>query len=223
VIFETLNARGEPLLPADLLRNYIFLRAARSEPKSTELLYERYWKRFDDEFWRVEVKQGRLTRPRSDLFMQHFLASRRCEDIPIKHLYVEYRHWVERGRPFPNVETELATLARQGDDFRRILDPAEDDPNSRLIAFLDAFDIRTAYPLLLSMFDANVDQKTWDEMAGILESYLVRRAVCNFSTKNYNRIFLGLTRTLRRDGLRRMRCRNSFFLKRESRLNGQMI
>ena len=27
VIFETLNARGEPLLPADLLRNYIFLHA----------------------------------------------------------------------------------------------------------------------------------------------------------------------------------------------------
>jgi hypothetical protein len=30
VIFETLNARGEPLLPADLLRNFIFLRAARA-------------------------------------------------------------------------------------------------------------------------------------------------------------------------------------------------
>ena len=30
VIFETLNARGEPLLPADFLRNYIFLRAART-------------------------------------------------------------------------------------------------------------------------------------------------------------------------------------------------
>jgi Protein of unknown function DUF262 len=30
VIFETLNARGEPLLPANLLRNYIFLRAART-------------------------------------------------------------------------------------------------------------------------------------------------------------------------------------------------
>jgi hypothetical protein len=29
VIFETLNARGEPLLPADLLRNYIFFRANR--------------------------------------------------------------------------------------------------------------------------------------------------------------------------------------------------
>ena len=33
VIFETLNARGEPLLPADLLKNYIFLRASKIRPK----------------------------------------------------------------------------------------------------------------------------------------------------------------------------------------------
>jgi uncharacterized protein with ParB-like and HNH nuclease domain len=41
VIFETLNARGEPLLPADLLRNYIFLRAAR-QGYPQEALYGKY-------------------------------------------------------------------------------------------------------------------------------------------------------------------------------------
>ena len=95
VIFETLNARGEPLLPADLLRNFIFLRAARKgEPQ--EALYNDYWRHFDDPFWRVEVKQGRLLRPRSDLFMQHFLSSRQGVDIPIMHLFVEYKFWIER-------------------------------------------------------------------------------------------------------------------------------
>ena len=74
VIFETLNARGEPLLPADLLRNYIFFRAS-GEKLDVEAAYKKYWSGFDDEFWRQEVKQGRLVRPRSDLFMQHFLAS----------------------------------------------------------------------------------------------------------------------------------------------------
>src|SRR5262249_9056316 len=69
IIFETLNARGEPLLPADLLRNFIFLRAARLG-ESQELLYQQYWQRFDDAFWRQEVRQGRLYRPRSDLFLQ---------------------------------------------------------------------------------------------------------------------------------------------------------
>ena len=91
VIFETLNARGEPLLPADLLKNYIFLRAARVG-ENQEMLYDEFWKRLDDPFWREEVRQGRLSRPRSDLFMQHFLASRIGEDIPIKHLFIEYKY-----------------------------------------------------------------------------------------------------------------------------------
>jgi len=199
VIFETLNARGAPLLPADLLRNYIFFRANRAG-LDIEASYKKYWSRFDDEFWRKEVKQGRLTRPRSDLYMQHFLASRQGQDIPIKHLYIEYRHWVERTQPFPNVTTELATLARQGDHFRRIIQPKHDDTIYELCTFLEAFDIRTAYPLLLALLDAEFSNEEWEETSRILESYLLRRAVCNLGTKNYNRIFLSLVRNLRKDG-----------------------
>lgn len=200
VIFETLNARGEPLLPADLLRNFIFLRAARKgEPQET--LYNSYWRRFDDPFWRVEVKQGRLLRPRSDLFMQHFLSSRQGIDIPIKHLFVEYKFWIERQQPFATVTDELATLARQGDDFRRIIEPKKGDPICSLAVFLDTFDVRTCYPLLLAMLDVKIDDEEWWKISSTLESYILRRAVCGFTTKNYNRTFLSLTRNLRRDGL----------------------
>jgi hypothetical protein len=199
VIFETLNARGEPLLPADLLRNYIFFRVGRDK-LDTETMYKKYWSGFDDEFWREEVKQGRLNRPRSDLFMQHFLASRQGQDIPIKHLYVEYRHWVETAHPFPNVGEELATLARQGAHFRSIVAPQDGDVIFGLCKFLDAFDIRTAYPLLLALMDADVEDTEWRSISEILESYLLRRAVCNLGTKNYNRIFLSLTRNLRKGG-----------------------
>lgn len=200
VIFETLNARGEPLLPADLLRNYIFLRAARrGEPQ--EELYNEYWQRFDEDFWRVEVKQGRLMRPRSDLFMQHFLASRQTVDIPIKHLFVEYKFWIERKQPFATVRDELATLSRQGEDFRRIIEPKKDDLLFGLSTFLDAFDVRTAYPLLLTLLDEKIDESQWSAITVTIESYLLRRAVCGLTTKNYNRVFLQLTRGLRRDGV----------------------
>ena len=199
VIFETLNARGQPLLPADLLRNYIFFRANR-EGLDIEATYKKYWSRFDEEFWREEVKQGRLTRPRSDLFMQHFLASRQGRDIPIKHLYVEYRHWLETTKPFPNVTAELASLARQGDDFRRIMRLSKTMPSMDFAHSSNPSDIRTAYPLLLTLMDSNLDDAGWLEMSRILESYLLRRAVCNLGTKNYNRIFLALARNLRKDG-----------------------
>ncbi|HEX4966387.1 MAG TPA: DUF262 domain-containing protein [Thermoanaerobaculia bacterium] len=155
IIFETLNERGEPLLPADLLRNFIFLRAARQGEKQ-EALYREYWQQFDDPFWRVEVRQGRLSRPRSDLYLQHFLASRQGTDIPIRHLFVEYKHWIERQKPFTSVREESETLARQGGHFRRIIAPTKDDVLYNLVTFLDRFDIRTAYPLLLALLAAEI-------------------------------------------------------------------
>lgn len=196
IIFETLNARGAALLPADLLRNSIFLRAARTN-ESQEKLYETYWAKFDEPFWREEVKQGRLTRPRSDLFMQHFLASRQGRDIPIKHLYVEYKAWIERDKPFANIKEELAALSRQGDDFRRIIAPKPEDPIFHLVSFLDTYDIRTAYPLLLMLLDVGISDSEWKAISRTLESYLLRRAICGFPTKNYNRVFLQLTKSLR--------------------------
>ncbi|MBI2559043.1 DUF262 domain-containing protein [Candidatus Woesearchaeota archaeon] len=195
VIFETLNARGEPLLPADLLRNFIFLRVVR-EGKSAEELYEKYWQRFDDHFWREVVRQGRLQRPRSDLFMQHFLSSIQAEDIPIKHLYVEYKWWIERKMPFKSIEEELAMLARQGDNFRKLIAPKKSDMLYSFINFLNSFDIGTVYPLLLYLFEEKISEANFKEISRMIESYLLRRAVCGYTTKAYNRIFLMLIKYL---------------------------
>ena len=207
VIFETLNARGEPLLPADLLRNFIFLRAARND-EPVEALYEEHWKNFDEAFWRKPVKQGRLLRPRSDLFIQHFLASRQTYGIPIKHLFAEYKYWIERKKPFESVADELTVLARQGDDFRRIIEPKKDDPLYSLAVFLDTFDVRTPYPLLLTLLDVGINDEEWRAVSNMLESYLLRRGVCGLTTKNYNRVFLAITHTLRRDGVNAANLKN---------------
>lgn len=110
------------------------------------------------------------------------------------------KFWIERSQPFVSVNAELACLARQGDDFRRILAPVKDDPLYGLVTFLDVFDVRTSYPLLLTMLDSGMKDEHWEATSTILESYLLRRAVWGLTTKNYNRVFLGLTRTLRRDG-----------------------
>ncbi len=200
VIFETLNARGEPLLPADLLRNFIFLRAARNNEPQEEL-YETYWKKLDDEFWREEIKQGRLKRPRSDLFMQHFLTSRQLMEIPIKHLFTEYKFWIKKDNPFTTVREELATIARQGDAFRRLVEPQSNDPLFPLPNFLINFEISTAYPLLLFLMDSKLSDDELKKISTILESYLLRRAVCGFTTKSYNRTFANLTRHLQEKGV----------------------
>jgi hypothetical protein len=70
IIFETLNARGQPLLPSDLIRNYLFLQVANDPSSNADDLYNRYWRSFDetrvetaisgeDRFWHIEERQGR--------------------------------------------------------------------------------------------------------------------------------------------------------------------
>jgi len=132
--------------------------------------------------------------------MQHFLASRQAVDIPIKHLYVEYRHWIDRDRPFGNVEEELATLRDQGANFRRVLVPEKSDPIYNLATFMESFDVRTAYPLLLHLLALDLPHSEWESLSTTLESYLLRRAVLGWTTKAYNRIFLNLIKALQKEG-----------------------
>lgn len=196
VIFETLNARGTPLLPTDLIKNYIF---RRTEDFQKEL-YDQYWKEFDSKFWRGEIKQGRLKRPRSDLFMQHYLSSQTGNSIPIKHLYIEYKNWIERNQPFESVKKEIEAIHRLGGYFREIVDPQVRSSFYEISMFLKSFDIGTVYPFLIAVMESQPNEEARNRISTIIESYLVRRYICGQTPKNYNLLFLELTKKLR-DGL----------------------
>ncbi len=70
-IFETLNAHGTPLLPADLIKNWLLWEASRQELTKTESLYQTWWRPFDREptYWRANVGTGHAARPRVDMFL----------------------------------------------------------------------------------------------------------------------------------------------------------
>lgn len=61
------------------------------------------------------------------------------------YLFVQYKYWTEKAKPFPTVGGEVAALAQQGDDFRRLIELKPDDVLHLLATFLDLFDISTAY------------------------------------------------------------------------------
>lgn len=196
-IFETLNALGEPLLPSDLLRNFVFLEATR-RGEDVEWLHREYWSAYDasdghDDFWKQPQTQGRLRQPRLDLFIFHYLTAQAKREIPIKHLYQEFRDWWLKNRSV--VEDGLKDLQEASVRYRSFLEP---DKQSRLGIFCDRLkllDVGTVYPVLL-LLTQNVAPADLPDMLGDLESYLVRRYVCGLTPKNYNNIFLSLLRTL---------------------------
>ena len=165
VIFETLNARGEPLLPSDLLRNFIFLRAARQKEQASPL-YNKYWAPFDmlpadaarpdgARFWKVEERQGRFKRPRVDLFIQHFLSLKTKQEVNPGSLYRGYRDWIARDKPYATVEAELADLTRHAELFRQFLLPNVKTRPGLFAARLRDLDTTTVYPLLLGLMVDN--------------------------------------------------------------------
>ena len=74
-IFETLNAHGTPLLPADLIKNWLLWEAGRQSADAPSL-YITYWAAFDKEapYWRQVIGTGHAARPRIDTFLQNWLT-----------------------------------------------------------------------------------------------------------------------------------------------------
>jgi uncharacterized protein with ParB-like and HNH nuclease domain len=210
VIFETLNFGGVPLFPSDLLRNFVFLRANQQQEKA-EKLYQSYWLEFDtkpsespdgdsDLFWKRMEKQGRNKRTRLDLFLHHYLTYQTEDEINIGHLFKEFREWWER-KP-RSVEAELAALRRHSDVFQDFFVPDTKTRLGQFAARLRKLDTSTVYPLLLLLVieGATLPKKEFEAIITDLESYLIRRAVCGLTIKQYNRFFLQLLQSLRRAG-----------------------
>lgn len=210
VIFETLNARGQPLLPSDLIRNYIFMQAGADAGSDADALYDRYWRPFDDDridvaingedrFWHVEERQGRLTRPRIDLFLFHYLVMHADHDLSIGQLFREFRDWRDR-EPMP-LEALLGDLKTYSAVFSRLIQPKGDDRVAIFARRLKSLDNSTVYPLLLHVLSLPTDRlsvASRDRMLDDLESWLVRRFICQFTNKNYNRFFASLLTKLQR-------------------------
>ena len=97
IIFETLNARGTPLLAADLVKNHLF-QTATIQGANVDALYEQHWKVLDTDWWREDVQQGRLKRPRLDIFLNHWLAMVTDHEVVSHQLFPEFKRYLATGQ-----------------------------------------------------------------------------------------------------------------------------
>ncbi len=227
VIFETLNARGTQLLPGDLIKNYLFHKASKAG-ENVEELYETCWSKFDDPdgaFWREEVTQGRIKRPRIDLFLQHYLSLQTQDEVRVSHIFNTYKYFAEHqqdgvaGRELPKTPSEhLALLRDYGKIFARFSNTGS---NSRLDIFLrrlKAIDTATVYPFLLELCFSFGQENSYEfeRILTLIESFLIRRMVCSLTTKQYNKIFIDIIKASSEDGRITERGVINYFLKSDS-------
>lgn len=200
-IFETLNSRGMPLSPSDLLRNFVFQRAQRlgqgDGTLNVDKLYEKHWLPLDRNFWKTKESRGRQTRSRLDWMLTDHLAMNIADIVSIENLFARYRKWTLDNAPFASVSDELEAITTTAMIEQRLFSPKEGDPVGRFGRVANAFDVSTAMPLAIYLATESTVAPRLTEAFSALESYILRRDICGLTTKNYNRFFVSLISRLR--------------------------
>lgn len=191
-IFESINNTGVGLSQSDLLRNHVFMLL----PKRGERIYEELW-----------------------LPMQQSLGPKNLEllvwlDLVVRGHYKTkqseiYREQQKRLQPLAGdeaaLQSEIEQLAGRAQRFLRIIEPAR-EPSPALRAVLErlaAWGGQTHYPLTLHLLDlldaGGTTPEDTAQALGYVESYLVRRLICQTPTTNLNRIFMEAPKELETD------------------------
>lgn len=193
IIFETLNARGTPLLQSDLVKNYLLYRASDSSA-GRDRFHRAYWKSFDTPWWRKEIGQGRLTRPRIDVFLNYWLAMETKTEVSPTKVFETFQGYAKSA----DIESIAGRIRVGGDTYQR-LDEHDGDDDLMFFYRWKVMDAGVITPLLLRLFSVPEEQlsKVRRQRAlAAIESFLVRRMVCRMTAKDYNRLTLDLVTLL---------------------------
>ena len=191
LIFESLNAKGQRLTEADLIRNFVLMRFPQDRQ---EAIYTRYWR---------PVQEAVGDDPTE--FVRHHL-SRGGTPIRKGEVYVTLK---ERTGHYD--ETALATwlddLTRHAGHYARLLDPQSREPDNALrgrLMRLNRLEVTVAYPFLLDAYDdLSRGELTTGQLADVLddvEDFVIRRYVCGVPRNDMNKMFPLLHGQARRRG-----------------------
>jgi hypothetical protein len=197
VIFETLNHRGAPLLAADLVKNLVF-QMAQAQQLEVQALYDAYWAPLDTDYWRELTAQGRLYRPRIDVFLNYWLTMKLLREVPTDRIFTDFRdHLLPHA---PSLDELLAELARDAAVYTS-LDalPSGSTPARFHYRVIQALDTRTVTPVLLWLLrwsDNELPVAQRDHALDVVESWVVRRTLARLTSKNINQAMLELLKAL---------------------------
>lgn len=190
LIFESLNAKGERLSQADLIRNYFFMRMPMDKQAEVHRLH-----------W--EPMEGALGDGLSE-YIRHFLM----KDGDIVRQGDVYLTLKARADKRDNAQTSdyLAEVARFAGYYAKLTQPNKETDAALRERFerLNRIEVTVAYPLLLNVYNEYSNERlSWQDfilLLDTLENFLLRRFVCAVPTYGLNKIFPPLYEQARKQG-----------------------
>lgn len=194
LIFESLNSTGLDLSQTDLIRNYLLMDL---EPKEQNKMYMNYWRKIENRF--NSANDAKLF----DRFMRDYLTIK-TEKIPnIDHIYKDFKKYV-----FEN-KIAVAGLLEELEFYSKCylaITSQKDVTNKQIEKQL--FDITklkvdVSYPFILEAYAdlirAKLTEDDFIQLLKLVESYVLRRSICNIATNGLNKAFVTLLKEVDKD------------------------
>jgi uncharacterized protein with ParB-like and HNH nuclease domain/predicted transport protein len=184
-IFESLNSTGVDLSQADLIRNYVLMRQTHEEQT---LLYENQW-------FPMEQLFGGSYESKFDRFVQDFLTLVTASNSLVKagDVYPIFKEWFACATKTQSVEDILKTLLDYARFYTSYSLLKEGDSLLRnAFADLRAL-VEVATPTVIRLYylyeNQKLSKKEFVAAIRLLESYILRRSVCDMQSRSLGNIF----------------------------------
>ena len=177
VIFETLNARGTRLLESDLIKNYVVSRVRHEDQGDI-------WGELDNDWWRDEVSQGRLFLPRIEVLTNYWLTMRTASEVSSTRLFRDFTDYSKN----MDVSAVMSDVKYALAQYRAFSVSNDLSAEEKLFRYrIQVMETGVITPVLLRLLSTeNVSATERGKALRALESFLVRRMICRYTTKDYN-------------------------------------
>lgn len=187
-IFERLNARGEKINISDLVRNEVFARVA-DNPAVAQSIFESHWEPFIEKFRQHRADLEKLLFPYGLTF---------DPQITKADLFQALRtHWGEGQDPRSIIraldENTSAFFALESGDSSGLPRGSYRDAVSRLHELGAPSSVYSfVFHLTRSVLNEETEERLATDILSLVESFLVRRAICGIEPTGLHAVFKGL-------------------------------
>lgn len=204
LIFETLNARGEPLTEWDKAKNHILARhaSAMKKPKwgDSESFYQEHLSEYDaNPWWRERADQARFSGDRINLFLNHWLMISTSRTIPHQLSYWHFTNYAKKADSLDAIEFLVSSFRRFSSLFHAVETHGDDNTVQGLFRHRrGVLRAGVVVPTMMRLMDLLGPGDAFDQATRSIESFLVRRLVMGHYARGYEDLFLSLLQKLNR-------------------------
>ena len=191
-IFESINATGVKLTASDLIRNFLLMDMPSEQQ---EKLYKKYWKYLEDILTNDSKKL--------EAFFRFFLAAQ-TKVLPNKTVvYKVFMDWFHAKAKEAGVEEIFKEIVVYADCYHAIYKKELQEMDLSIRYSLKEFrrilsDMPA--PLLMELYhlynQGFITGEQLNDMISSINSYLMRRALCNLDTSSISRLFPSLLKDI---------------------------